>query len=315
VRQYIISRISLSIPVLLLVLIGTFLLVNAIPGDVIENRFAGSSVSKEQVEEFKKEAGLDRPMYEQFGRWLANVFQGDLGTSLFTGRSVTDELSDRALPTIEIGVLALVLGIVIAIPLGTLSALLPNSPVDYLARFLTIIGLAIPDFVLAVVVILIASKYWGYFPPIGFTTPLKDLSTNVEQIWMPVLVIGVRQSAGVARLTRSTLLEVLRSDYIRTARAKGLGQQVVVIRHALRNSLIPVITIIGLQASGVIGGVVIIESLFNIPGMGSYLVQSVQLQDLLPMQSLVLIFASTLILVNLLVDISYSWLDPRITLR
>lgn len=312
-QQYILQRLTFSVLVVLLVLLLVFLLVNAMPGDVIESRLAGTGLTNEQIAAYKDEVGLNEPLYKQFFVWLWDVGHGDFGESLYTGEPVGSALKDRLPATLEVGALALLFGMVLAIPLGVVSAVWQGSPSDYTARFLAIVGLAIPEFVLALVAILVASKWFGYFPPLGFSLPWDDPMRNLEKIWLPVLVLGVRQSSAVARMIRSSLIEVLRSDYIRTARAKGLAERLVVLRHAFRNALIPVVTIIGLQASAVIGGVVIIEILFGIPGMGQYIVDAVLRRDFVPLQGAVLVFALVLVLINLLVDLSYTWLDPRIT--
>lgn len=314
-QQYILRRLALSLPVMLLILLLVFLLVSAMPGDVIDTRLAGAGLTREQVAAYKHELGLDRPLQEQFLSWLGGLARGDLGVSRYTGRPVADDLAERVPATLEVGLLALVVGIVIALPLGVVSAVRPNSAMDYGARLMAILGLSIPEFFLAVVVILAFSRWFGYFPPIGYTSPFENPTKNLEQIWLPVLVIGIRQSAGVARMVRSSLLEILRSDYIRTAWAKGLRERAVVVRHAVRNALIPVITIIGLQVSAVIGGVIIIETLFSIPGVGQMMVLSALRRDIMPLQAIVLLLALIVVLVNLMVDISYCWLDPRIKYR
>jgi peptide/nickel transport system permease protein len=312
-RQYLLQRLGLGIFVAFLVMLLVFLMINAMPGDAIETRLAGTGMTREQIDAYKEEVGLNRPLYRQFFSWMGGLAQGDLGESLFTGRPVREELSVRLLPTIELGLLSLTLAMLIAIPLGTISAVFPNSVLDYVARVFAILGLAVPNFFLAVLAILALSKWFNYFPPIGFTSPFKDPIENFQQIWLPVVVLGVSQSAGVARMTRSSLLEVLRSDYIRTARAKGLRHRIVILRHGLRNALIPVVTIMGLQAGGILGGVVIAETLFNIPGMGQLVVTSVLARDFIPLQSVVLLFALVLVGINLLVDMIYPVLDPRIS--
>lgn len=311
-RQYVIRRLVLSGLVVFFVVLLVFLLVNAMPGDVIDSRLAGTGMTQEQIDAYKDETGLNDPLPVQFFRWLGDLARGDLGGSAFTGRSVASDLRERLLPTIELGVLALLLGFAIAVPLGTISAVKPNSLTDYSARMVAILGLAIPEFVLALLAILLLSKWAGYFPPLGFTSPFEDPVKNLQQIWLPVLLLGVRQSAGIARMTRSSLLEVLRSDYVRTARSKGLLERAVVLRHALRNAFVPILTVVALQASAVIGGVVIIEILFSIPGMGQMMVNAVLARDFVPLQSLVLIFSLVLILINLIVDLTYPLIDPRI---
>ncbi len=310
-REYILRRLLWAIPTVLLMTFILFLLVNALPGDVVTDQLAGSGLAQEDINAYKDELGLNRPVIVRYFSWLGNVAIGDFGESVLTKRKVIEELEQRAPATIHLGIAGLALAMLIAVPLGVISAIRPNTVVDYVARLLAIVGLSTPNFVVGVVLILVLSKYFGYFQN-GYTAIWSDPIESIQRMWMPVLVIGIAQSAAVARMIRSTLLEVLHSDYIRTAWSKGLKERAVVSRHAIKNSLIPVVTIIGLQARAVIGGVVIIEVLFTIPGMGQLLVFSVTTRDLVPLQSVVLIFAVVTILVNLLVDISYSWLDPRI---
>ena len=225
------------------------------------------------------------------------------------------ELERRVPVTLQLGIFGLTLAMIIAIPLGIISAIRANTPIDYVARFLAIGGLAVPNFVVAVLAILLLSKYLNYFPGVGYVLPWVDPVENFRLMWLPVLLVGTAQSASVARMVRSTLLEVLHSDYIRTAWSKGLRERAVVMRHAIRNALIPVITIIGLQARAIIGGIVLIEIVFGKPGMGSWMVESIFRRDLIPLQAIILLFALTVVVVNLIVDISYSWLDPRIRLK
>ena len=311
-RAYLIQRLLLSVPVVFLVVLLTFLMLQGMPGDAIENRLAGTGLSQEQIEVFREEAGLNRPLHVQFGSWMVDIARGDLGESLFTGRSVADELKTRLWPTLELGALGLLVAVLLAIPLGTISAVWMNSPVDYAARLFAILGLSIPEFFLAVSVILVASTQFGYFPPLGFVQIWDDPWLNLQQVWMPVIVVGIARSAALARIMRSSLLEVLRADYIRTARAKGLSERNVIVRHALRTSLIPFLTVLGLQVGAMIGGLVVAETIFNIPGMGAYIVSAVLTRDFVPLQATVLLIALLLVTVNLIVDLSYGWLDPRI---
>lgn len=314
-QEYIVRRLLYSIPVVFLTLLILFLIINAIPGDVVDVQTAGTTLSEEAIEEYRHDVGLDRPLFTRFFSWIGDLATGDLGTSIFTGVKVQTELERRVPVTLELGILGLAVAMIIAIPLGTISAIRANTPIDYLARLVAIGGLAVPNFVVAVLAILLLSKYLNYFPGVGYVHPWKDPVENFRLMWMPVLLVGTAQSAAVARMVRSTLLEVLHSDYIRTAWSKGLRERSIVIRHAIRNALIPVITIIGLQARSIIGGIVLIEIVFGKPGMGSWMVTSIFDRDLIPLQAIILIFALTVVVVNLIVDISYSWLDPRIRLR
>jgi peptide/nickel transport system permease protein len=247
-RQYVIRRLVLSGLVVFFVVLLVFLLVSAMPGDVIDSRLAGTGMSQDQIDAYKEEIGLNDPLPVQFLRWTGDLARGDLGESAYTGRSVSSDLRERLLPTIELGVLALLLGFLIAVPLGTISAVKPNSPVDYSARFVARLGLAIPEFVLALVAILILSKWAGYFPPLGFTSPSMTLSEPTES--------GCRYCCLEETVSRYRpydailLLEVLRADYIRTARSKGLLERAVVFRHALKNASIPILAIVAASKRG-----------------------------------------------------------------
>lgn len=313
--QYLIRRLLSSIPVLFGVAVSVFFMVHLLPGDVVTARLAEAGVSSDKIAEARAELGLDRPLYEQFFSWLGGILRGDFGDSLWTGRPVLEHVKETIFISAELGFLALAVGVIIAIPMGVISAIRPNSPIDYTARLIAVTGLSVPDFFLGVLTILLLSRYFDYFPPIGIANLIDDPLKNLEQLWLPILLLGFRNSAAIARMTRSTLLEILRSDYIRTAQAKGLRERVIVVRHALKNALIPVVTIMGSQAGAVIAGTVVMEVLFVIPGMGQLTLTSVTRRDFTQLQINVLIISLLVIVVNLLVDISYSWLDPRIRYR
>lgn len=311
--QYILRRVLLAIVVLLLVSIGVFSIVRLLPGDAVILTLGEFSVlTPEALENARHELGIDRPFTNQYGTWIWGVVRGDLGDSLVTHRSVTGELSKRITLTLHLAVMALIIGLLIAIPIGILSAIRQDTAADYGGRLFAIMGLSLPDFWMAVVAITFLTIVFQWFPPRGFEPIWIDPWKNLQQLILPALIIGWRFSAVVMRMTRSCLLEVLREDYIRTALAKGLGERAVIARHALKNALIPVVTIVGQQFSLLIGGTVIVEFIFLLPGVGSLTLDAVLLRDYTMIQGAVLFFASVMVFMNLLVDLSYAWFDPRI---
>lgn len=312
-QQYLLRRFLSSILVIFIVSMLVFVFVNVLPGgDVVERRLGGTTLTRDEIQVIREEAGLSRSLVTQYADWISGIFQGDFGTSNFNQVDVWDELEKRVPATLELGGLAVVLIVLIGVPSGIISAIMRNSVTDYVARLWASIGLAIPDFFLGLVALLVFSQWFSWTPPIGYAAPWDDLGKNLEQMWLPALILGFRGASASARMTRSAMLEVLGADYIRTARAKGLGERAVVIRHAARNAMIPVITIIGLQAGFIIAGAIVIEFLFNIPGMGLWLTTSVTNRDFVVLQAIVLVFALSITFANLLVDVSYTWLDPRI---
>ncbi len=324
--QYLIKRLLAAVPTVLIVSIGIFGLVRLIPGDVIMARISGGSgaggiATEELIERTRTELGLDRPFHVQYAEWLTNALQGDLGNSLASGTPINEILLDRLPVTIEIVILAMGLSMALAIPLGIISAVNQDKPLDYAARLFTIFGLSIPDFVIGTVTILFLTFYlddatFGLFdswlPPLGWYPPWEDPWTNFQALSIPVVILAYRSSAVSARMMRSTMLEVLREDYIRTARAKGVTERAVVFRHALRNSVIPVLTIMGAQTSFLFGGSVIIEQIFRIPGMGQWTLDAVGQRDYTAVQAAVLMMAIVFVMVNLVVDLMYGIIDPRI---
>lgn len=311
--RYILRRVLLAIVVLLLVSIGVFSIVRLLPGDAVILTLGEFSVlTPEALENARHELGIDRPFINQYGAWIGGVVRGDLGDSLVTRRSVTGELSKRITLTLHLAVMAMIVGLLIAIPIGILSAIRQDTAADYGGRLFAIMGLSLPDFWIAVVAITFLTIVFQWFPPRGFEPIWIDPWKNLQQLFLPALIIGWRFSAVVMRMTRSCLLEVLREDYIRTAQAKGLGEQAVIVRHALKNALIPVVTIVGQQFSLLIGGTVIVEFIFLLPGVGSLTLDAVLLRDYTMIQGAVLFFASVMVFMNLLVDLSYAWFDPRI---
>ncbi len=312
-RYYVLRRVLLAILVLWLVHLMVFSMVRMFPGDVVMMRLAqDATMTKESYERARQELGIDRPFLVQYGETMGDLFRGDLGDSLLSGRPVKDELGDRVWLTLHLAIMSLVIAMVIAIPIGIISAIRQDTPADYGGRFFSILGLSLPDFWTGVVAILIMSLWFHWLPPRGFEEIWIDPIKVFQQLGIPALIIGFRFSAIIMRMTRSSMLEVLREDYIRTAWSKGLSEQRVIIGHALKNSFIPVITLVGQQFSILLGGTVIIETIFLLPGVGNMTLDAVIFRDYTLVQGAVIFFGGIMVLMNLLVDISYAWFDPRI---
>lgn len=301
------------VPTLFGVTILVFALMRMLPGDVV-NQIAGenAAITEQRREEIRRELGLDRPWYEQYGRWLAGIVRGDLGESLQSRVPVTQELANRLPVTLELSLLGILFSLVIALPVGIIAAVKQDSILDYLARSTAIAFISIPSFWLATMVIVYPSMWWGWAPPLQYADLWVDPLKNLNMMVIPALILGFSLSGTVMRLTRAQMLEVLRQDYIRTARAKGLHARAVLVRHALKNALIPIVTLVGLQLPVLVGGTVILETIFSIPGMGSYFVFAIRTLDYPVVQSVNLLIAAVVVVANLLVDLTYSYLDPRV---
>jgi peptide/nickel transport system permease protein len=311
--RYIVRRCLLALLVLLLVSLGVFSIVRVLPGDAVILQLNEFSVlTPDALEKARHELGIDRPFVTQYGTWIWGVLRGDLGHSLVTQRPVVQELFKRVNLTMHLAILSLVIALIIAIPIGVLSAIRQDTPADYFGRMFAILGLSLPDFWLAVVTITFLGIWFHWFPPRGFEPIWVDPLKNLQQLLLPAVIIGARLSAVTMRMTRSSLLEVLREDYIRTAWAKGLGEGAIIIRHALKNAFIPVITIIGQLFSLLLGGTVVVEFVFILPGVGSLMLDSVLIRDYTLVQGAVMFFATVMVMMNLLVDLTYAWFDPRI---
>ena len=313
-QRYIIKRFLLMIPTLLGVAVFIFLLMRVIPGDVVELRLTseGGFVTEEVLATERARLGLDKPLWQQFVNWIWGIVRLDFGTSMWTGRPISHEIGIRLQLSLEVAILATVVAILIAIPLGTLAALKQDTWVDYAVRVFSIAGLSMPSFWLGILIILFLLIYFQWVPPMVYTPIWVDPWANLSQIVWPAVAVGYRYSAVSTRMMRSSTLEVLREDYVRTARAKGLWEKVVITRHAMKNALLPVITVIGLEFAFLIGGLVVTEQVFNLNGLGKLLVQSIAQRDYTMTQTLVLLVAVTFVLVNFVIDILYGWLDPRI---
>ena len=315
-RAYIIRRLLLMIPTLLIVTILTFLSVRFIPGDAIDAmtiqlESLGLVVDREALEH---RLGLDVPVYVQYGRWMGGILlHGTLGESLWGGSvSIEEKILARLPVTLELGVMAMVIGLVIALPVGIYSAIRRNSAADYVGRTAAVIGLATPNFWLALMVIIFPAIWWGWSPPMRLVSFTEDPLGNLGVFIIPSLILGTAASAGTMRLTRTMMLEVLRQDYIRTAWSKGLKERVVIMRHAIKNALIPVVTLIGLQLPILVGGAVIMENIFNLPGLGRLLVTALEGRDYPMVSGVNLFFATAVVGINLMIDLIYPFLDPRV---
>jgi peptide/nickel transport system permease protein len=311
--RYILHRILLTIPTLLGVAVLVFVLLRVIPGDIVEMRFAeGRFFNQELVEKERARFGLDRPLWRQFMEWLWGVVRLDFGLSMWSGGPIRHEIAIRLQLSLQLAIMATLVAVLLAVPLGTLAALRQDSWIDYAVRVFSIAGLATPSFWLGILMFLFFLIVFQWIPPMVFTPIWRDPWQNLAQMTWPALAVGYRYSAVAARMTRSAMLEVLREDYIRTARAKGLWQSRIVRRHALKNAMLPVLTVIGLEFAFLLGGLVVTEQVFNLNGLGLLFVQSVARRDYTLVQTLVLLMALVYIMVNFGVDLLYAWLDPRI---
>jgi peptide/nickel transport system permease protein len=293
-----------------------FVIMRWLPGDVALIALGGGQgVSEEQIAQYRKDLGLDRPLAVQYVEWIGGLARLDPGTSLLTKAQIRDELKNRIPVTAELAIGAIVLSTLIALPVGVLSAMYQDRWPDYFFRVFSIIGIALPIFwIQSLVRNLILPKYVGWLPPPGYVDPWEDLIGNLQRMWLPILLLGYAQSALVSRLTRSTMLDVLREDYIRTARAKGLRDRGVIVRHAVRNALLPVITLAAIQLGTLLGGAVITESVFGLPGVGRYVLDAIRNRDYPIVQTVIVLIAGIYVVLNLLVDLIYGWVDPRVRL-
>ncbi|OFX35550.1 MAG: glutathione ABC transporter permease GsiC [Armatimonadetes bacterium RBG_16_67_12] len=310
---YFMRRLMLAVPTILGVVTAVFLLIRLVPGDVVTYMIGlEGSLPQGRVEDLKRLFGVDRPLHVQYADYVGNVGRGNLGKSLRTGRPVGPELARRFPVTIQLALMGLLAAIAIGVPIGILAALRRGRLADYLATTFVLIGLSVPSFWLAILLILFFALRLGWLPPTGFISLGESLSENLRHMLLPALSLGLILAAASTRIVRSSLLEVLERQYIRTARAKGLRESAVVLRHALRNALIPVVTVIGLQFGTLLGGTVIIEQIFSLPGIGRYALEGINLRDYPVVQGAVLAIALAFVLVNLFVDLCYGFIDPRI---
>jgi peptide/nickel transport system permease protein len=311
--KYVLRRLLLSIPVLLLSSVIVFGLMRVMPGDALIALMGESgNVSEKELAKLRKELGLDKPYLEQYGLWLWQLVTFNPGHSIFTNEPIATSLKKSIPVTLELATLAMIMGLLIAIPIGVLSATRQDTPPDYAGRVVAVAGLSLPDFWLGTLVITFAAIWFQWIPPIGYASLWESPWQNLQQFLLPAAVLGYRLSSATMRMTRSTVLEVLREDYVRTAWAKGLAGRIVVYKHALKNALIPVVTIVGGQLGTLLAGTVIVETIFALPGMGRLTVEAILYRDYPVVQTNVMIVAATLVSLNLIVDLTYAWLDPRI---
>ena len=311
--RYFVHRIMLMVPTLLLLSLAVFSLLRLIPGDAVVAQIAeGGVVPQANMDAVRKQLGLDQPFIVQYVRWASSAARGNLGKSLISQRPVTAELLKSLQVTAELAVLAVLLSVALGIPLGILAAVKHNSPPDHIIRIFAVSGVAVPDFWLGTIAILVLSLWLRYLPPAGFVPFFSDPLRNLSQVWLPVCILGVRLSAVTTRMTRSMTLDVLHQDYVRTAVAKGLTDQTMLQRHVLKNALIPVVTVLGNQVGALMAGALIMETLFSLPGLGQLTLVSIQQRDYAQLQGNVLVLGTIVMFVNLMVDLIYARLDPRI---
>jgi peptide/nickel transport system permease protein len=317
--RFICHRFLLMIPTLLGVALLVFFLLRLMPGDPVATMLlgdaGGANISKEMIESERARLGLDKPLWVQFFKWFGSVLQGDFGVSMWTGRSVAYEIGIRLELSLQVAIMATILAVLLALPLGTLSAIFKDTWIDQAIRVFSIAGLAVPSFWLGMIIILLLLTHFSWIPPLTFTSFVENPWENLSQLIWPAVAVGYRYSAVSTRMMRSSILEVLQEDYIRTARAKGVMERLVVARHAMRNALLPVVTVIGLEFAFLIGGLVVTEQVFNLNGIGKLFVQAVARSDFTMIQALVLMVSVFFVLVNFVMDLMYAFLDPRIRYR
>ncbi|SDQ23475.1 ABC transporter permease [Virgibacillus salinus] len=311
---YIMRRILMLFPVLFGVSLFIFVVMRVVPGDVAQT-ILGTDATPAALKQLRQDFGLNLPLYEQYLNWIGGVLTGDFGESMRTGKEVLPDILNRFKLTFELTFLSALISWVIAIPLGIIAAMKRNSNVDFGVRIISLLGVSVPNFALATVLILILSLMFSYSTPVGYVGFFEDPMRNLEIMVIPSIVLGTAMAGAVMRMTRSSVLEILRQDFIRTIRAKGAKERVVIFQHALRNAMIPILTIIGLQIGTLLGGTVIIEQIFSLPGLGQLVLTGITQRDFMVVQGAVLFIAFVFVMINLLVDILYSYLDPRISYK
>lgn len=317
---FIIRRMFGLIPILLGISIIVFLIMRMLPGDVAAmilggDEEGGNAASAEAVAALREQLGLNKPLFVQYFDWLWGLMQFDAGNSLWSGRPVFAEIGERIPLTLELAILALLMSMLIAIPIGVYSAIRQDSWIDYIVRSISIAGLAIPSFWLGTLTILFLTLWFRWTPPLGYVGITQNLWVNLQQLIWPALILAFGNAALISRMTRSTMLEVLGEDYVRTARAKGLGPRAVLGKHALRNAILPVLTLGAIELGGLLGGTVVMETIFTLPGIGRYLIDAIYHRDYPVVQTIVLLMGAIYVVLNLIVDILYGVFDPRIRLR
>jgi len=315
-QAYIAKRCLLFIPTLLMATLMAFLLLRVIPGDPALVKLAGetgdSSFTQAELHDLQVKLGTDRPLYVQYGKWVWGMLRLDFGQSMFFEEPVAEDLAAKFPITLELTVLAMLIATIIAVPLGLVSAIKQDTPADYIARIISITGVALPNFWVGILIVYFLVLLFAWMPPLGYANLWEDPATNLQQFIFPALALGFFEMAFTARVTRSSMLEVYREDYTRTARGKGLAERVVILRHALKNALLPVVTVSAFQFGRLLAGTVVIENIFMVPGMGKLLLDSVFHRDYTEVQAIVVLITVSVLILNLLLDLVYGWLNPRI---
>ena len=315
-KTYALRRLGLFIPTLILTTLIVFVLFFLVPGDaalvILTGEEGAGAVTDEDIARMRHELGLDRPIHIQYGSWIWGILRGDLGTSIWYQTPVIDEIKDKFAVTLELSIFGIAMAFVMAVPLGIISAVKQDSWPDYVSRIVSLVGIALPTFWLSILIVYFLAYTFNWLPPLGYATLWEDPLLNLEQLFFPALAIAFHDLAFTARVTRSSMLEVLREDYMRTARAKGLKEMAVVGRHALKNAILPVVTVSGYQFARALGGVIIVETIFVVPGLGRFVIESILHRDFVVLQAVIVLTAAVVLTLNLVIDLLYGVLDPRI---
>jgi peptide/nickel transport system permease protein len=315
-QTYILRRVLLFFPTLLLITVMVFGLMRLVPGDPALLRLMGDTgeaqFTQQQLDELRAHLGTDRPWYVQYGSWVGGMLQLDFGVSLYTDDPIATDIATKIPITAELVVVAMLMAVLVAVPLGVYSAVQQDTWGDYASRSIAIAGIAFPNFWVGILIVYFLVRFFDWLPPLGYVNLWENPLTNLQQIVFPAIALGFYNMALIARVTRSAMLEVLRDDYIRTARSKGLKERVVIGRHALKNAFLPVLTISGWQFGRLIAGTVLIETIFLVPGMGKLLIDSIFHRDYIMIQAIVMVVTVVVLVLNLVIDLLYAWLDPRI---
>jgi len=316
VKTYALRRLGLFIPTLILTTLIVFVLFFLVPGDaalvILTGEEGAGAVTDEDIARMRHELGLDRPIHVQYGSWVWGMMRGDLGTSIWYQTPVVDEIKDKFAVTLELSIFGIAMAFVMAVPLGIISAVKQDSWPDYVSRIVSLVGIALPTFWLSILIVYFLAYTFNWLPPLGYASLWEDPWLNLEQLFFPALAIAFHDLAFTARVTRSSMLEVLREDYMRTARAKGLKEMAVVGRHALKNAILPVLTVSGYQFARALGGVIIVETIFVVPGLGRFVIESILHRDFVVLQAVIVLTAAVVLTLNLVIDLLYGVLDPRI---
>ena len=315
-KTYALRRLGLFIPTLILTTLIVFVLFFLVPGDaalvILTGEEGAGAVTDEDIARMRHELGRARPIHVQYGSWIWGILRGDLGTSIWYQTPVIDELKDKFVVTVELSIFGIAMAFVMAVPLGIISAVKQDTWPDYISRIVSLVGIALPTFWLSILMVYFLAYTFNWLPPLGYATLWEDPLLNLEQLFFPALAIAFHDLAFTARVTRSSMLEVLREDYMRTARAKGLKEMAVVGRHALKNAILPVLTVSGYQFARALGGVIIVETIFVVPGLGRFVIESILHRDFVVLQAVIVLTAAVVLTLNLVIDLLYGVLDPRI---